>query len=173
MMEFFKVIKKRHSIRNFDTKKQVTDEQIGQILDAGRLAPSAHNLQDWFFVVIKKPEIKNQLVEACFGQGFVAEASVVIVICSDQRLADTHSARHGKDFFTIQNTAIATQQMWLAVTALGLGTCWIGAFDEKKVKRVLHLEDYLRPMAVLPIGYPVKKPSPTLRRKLSEISKKI
>lgn len=172
-MEFFEVIKKRHSIRSFDTKKQVTDEQIEQILEAGRLAPSAHNLQDWFFLVVKNPEIKNQLVDACFGQSFVGEASVVIIVCSDKRLADTHSTRHGPDFFTIQDTAIATQQMWLAITALDLGTCWIGAFDEEEVKRVLHLEDYLRPMAVLPIGYPAKKPSPTSRRKLSEISKKI
>lgn len=171
-MEFFEVIKKRHSIRNFDTKKQVTDEQIEQILDAGRLAPSARNLQDWFFVVVKNPEIKNQLVDACFSQSFVGEASVVIIVCSDKRLADTHSTRHGPDFFTIQDTAIATQQMWLAITALGLGACWIGAFDEEEVKRVLKLEDYLRPMAVLPVGHPTEKPPTTPRRKLSEISKK-
>lgn len=172
-MDFFEVIKKRRSIRNFDSSRKVSDEQIKQILNAGRLAPSAHNLQDWFFVVVKKPAIKNQLVNACFGQTFVGEASVVIVICSDKRLADTHSARHGTDFYTIQDTAIAAQQMWLAVTALGLGTCWIGAFDEEAVKRVLNLENYLRPMAVLPVGYPAEKPIPTSRKKLKEISKEI
>ncbi len=172
-MEFFEVIKKRRSVRKFDSLKQVTDEQIEKILQAGRLAPSANNLQDWFFVVVKNPEIKKQLVNACSGQNFVGEASTVIIVCSDKRLANTHSARHGSDFFTIQDTAIATQQMWLAITALGLGTCWIGAFDEKEVKRVLHLENYLRPMAILPIGYPVKKPPTTPRKKLSEISKEI
>lgn len=172
-MDFFEVIKKRHSARRFDSSKQVTDDQIEQILQSGRLAPSAHNLQDWFFAVVKNPEIKKQLVGACFGQSFVGEASVVIIVCSDKRLADTHSTRHGPDFFTIQDTAIATQQMWLAITALGLGTCWLGAFDEKEVKQVLRLEDYLRPMAVLPIGYPLKKPLSTPRRKLSKISKEI
>ena len=96
---------------------------------------------------------------------------MVFIICSDKRLADTHSARHGSDFFTIQDTAIATQQMWLAITALGLGTCWIGAFDEEEVKRILNLKDYLRPMAVLPVGYPAEKPIPTSRKKLKEISK--
>ncbi|HUS59905.1 MAG TPA: nitroreductase family protein [Nevskiaceae bacterium] len=172
-MEFFEVIKKRHSVRRFDSSKEVTEEQIEQILEAGQLAPSARNLQDWFFVVVKDPKFKTQMVDACSGQNFVGEASVIIIVCSDKRLADTHSTRHGPDFFTIQDTAIATQQIWLAITALGLGTCWIGAFDEEEVKRVLKLKDYLRPMAVLPIGYPVKKPSPISRRKLSEISKKI
>lgn len=172
-MDFFEVIKKRHSVRRFDSSKQVTDEQIKQILQAGRLAPSAHNLQDWFFVVVKNPEIKKQLVDACYGQSFVGEASVVIIVCSDKRLVDTHSTRHGFDFFTIQDTAIATQQMWLAITALGLGACWIGAFDEKEIKRVLKLEEHLRPMVVLPIGYPFKKPLSTPRKKLKEISKEI
>ena len=172
-MDFFEVIKKRHSVRSFDSSKQVTDEQINQILEAGRLAPSAHNLQDWFFVVVKNLEIKSQLVNACLGQTFVSEASVVLIVCSDKHLADTHSARHGPDFFTIQDTAIATQQMWLAITALGLGTCWIGAFDEEEVKRVLHLEKHLQPMAVLPVGYPAEEPTPTPRKKLKEISKEI
>lgn len=114
-----------------------------------------------------------KLVGACFGQEFIAQASVVIVVCSDGRLADRQSARHGQDFFTIQDTAIATPQMWLTITALGLGTCWIGAFNEEKIKRILNLEDYLRPVAILPVGYPAEKPKPTPRRKLEEISRKI
>lgn len=172
-VEVFEAIKKRRAIRSFDTSKQVSDEQVEKILEAGRLAPSAHNLQDWYFVVVKSPKIKEQLVDACMGQSFVGEASVVIVVCSDQRLADTHSSRHGEGFFAIQDTTIATQQMWLAITALGLGTCWIGAFDEEGVKRVLGLEDHLRPMAVLPVGYPAEEPSPTPRKSIKEISKEI
>lgn len=172
-MEVFEAIKKRRSIRKFDPTKKVTDEQIRQILEAGRLAPSAHNLQDWFFVVVRNPTIKKRLVDACLGQTFVSEASIVIIVCSDLRLADTHSVRHGSDFYTLQDTAIATQQMWLAITALGLGACWVGAFDEEAVRQLLDLEKHLRPVAVLPVGYSLEKPSPTPRRSIEEISKKL
>lgn len=172
-MEVFEAIKKRRSIRRFDRNKTVTDEQIAQILEAGRLSPSAHNLQDWYFIIVKNQKTKDALVATCFGQEFIAEASVVIVVCSDGRLADRHSTRHGPDFYTLQDTAIATTQMWLAVTDLGLGACWIGAFDEELVKDVLKLEEYLRPVVVLPIGYPAESPSPTPRKSIKEISKAI
>lgn len=170
-MEVFEAIKKRRSIRKFDTSKQVSDEQIQKILEVGRLAPSAHNLQDWYFVVVKNQKKKEELVEVAAGQSFIGEAPIVIVVCADLRLADRHSTRHGEDFYLIQDTAIATAQMWLAVTNLGLGACWVGAFDEKEVKRVLNLEEHLRPVALLPIGYPAESPSPTPRRKIKEISK--
>ena len=170
-MEVFEAIKKRRSIRKFNASKQVSDDQIQKILEAGRLAPSANNLQDWFFVVVKDQEKKDKLIEAAFDQSFVGEASVVIAVCADLRLADRHSTRHGQDFSMIQDTAIATTQMWLAVTSLGLGACWVGAFDEEEVKQVLNLEEHLRPVALLPIGYPTESPSPTPRRKIKEISK--
>ena len=170
-MEVFEAIKKRRSTRRFDASKQVSDEQIEKILEAGRLAPSAHNLQDWFFIVVKAQDKKDKLVEAAASQSFVGEASVVIVVCADLRLADRLSTKHGEDFYMIQDTAIATIQMWLAATNLGLGACWVGAFDEEEVKRALNLEEHLRPVALLPIGYPAESPSPTPRRKIKEISK--
>lgn len=172
-MEVSEAIQKRRSIRSFDTSKQVSDEQIEKILEAGRLAPSAHNLQDWYFVAVKSPQLKEKLVEAAMGQEFVGEAGVVIVVCADLRLSDRHSTRHGEDFYLIQDTAIATSFMMLQTTELGLGTCWIGAFDEEEVKKVLNLEDHLRPVALLPVGYPAETPSPKPRRSLTEISRKI
>lgn len=172
-MEVLEAIKKRRSIRSFDRTKQVNDEQINQILEAGRLAPSAHNLQDWYFVVVRDEKLKEKMVQAAAGQSFLNEASVIIVVCADLRLAKTHSTKHGENFYMIQDSAIATTQMWLAVTSLGLGACWIGAFDEKKVKKVLSLEDYLRPVALLPVGYPMETPPPRPRRKIEEILKVI
>lgn len=169
-MDVSEAIKKRRSIRSFDTSKKITDEQIEKILEAGRWAPSAHNLQDWYFVVVKDEDKKRQLVDAAMGQSFVGEAGIVIVVCADLRLSDRHSSRHGEDFYLIQDTTIATSFMMLEATELGLGTCWIGAFDEKDVKQVLDLEDHLRPVAVLPIGYPAEEGHST-RRPLKEISK--
>jgi len=113
------------------------------------------------------------MVEAAAGQVFVGGASIVIVVCADLRLAKTHSTRNGEDFFMLQDTAIATTQMWLALTEMGLGACWVGAFNEEEVKKVLSLEDYLRPVALLPVGYPAEEPSPKPRRNLKEVSKVI
>lgn len=171
--DFFEVIKSRRSVRRFDERKEVSQEQIQQILEAGHLSPSAHNLQDWFFVVVKDPKIKKKLVEAAAGQDFVGQASVVFVVCADLRLADKQSGRHGRDFYMIQDTAIATTSLWLAAVSLGLGACWVGAFDEEEVKKILGLEEYLRPVALLPVGYPAERPSPTFRKRIREISKEI
>lgn len=170
-MEVFEAIKKRRSIRRFDSSKQLSQEQIEKILEAGRLAPSAHNLQDWYFVVVWDEKLKEKMVQAAAGQLFFREASVIIVVCADLRLAKTHSTRHGEDFYMLQDTAIAATQMIFQITELGLGTCWIGAFDEEEVKKVLDLEDYLRPVALLPVGYPAEEPSPRARRPIKEISR--
>jgi len=169
-MDVFEAIKKRRSIRSFDASKKVTGKQIKKILEAGRWAPSAHNLQDWFFIVVKDENKKKHLVNAAMSQEFIEEAGIVIVVCADLHLSDTHSARHGKDFYMIQDTAIATTLMMLEATELGLGTCWIGAFDEEEVKKVLKLESRLRPVALLPVGYPAEEGRST-RRPLKEISK--
>jgi len=169
-MDVSEAIKKRRSIRSFDTSKKVTDEQIEKILEAGRWAPSAHNLQDWYFVVVKDETKKRQMVDAAMGQSFVGEAGIIIVVCADLRLSDTHSSRHGENFYLVQDTTIAATCMMLQATELGLGTCWIGAFDEEDVKRVLGLEDHFRPVALLPVGYPAKE-GHSSRRPLKEISK--
>lgn len=172
-MEFWEVIKKRRSIRNFNSSKKVSNEQIEKILEAGRLAPSAHNYQDWYFVVVENQKVKEQLVEVAGDQTFLAEAAVVIVVCGDMRLADKHSLRHGQNFYTIQDTAIATICMWLTAVDQGLSACWVGAFDEEKVRQVLGIEDYFRPVALLPIGYPAETPSPRPRRNLKDLVYKV
>lgn len=171
-MEFFELVKKRRSIRSFDPQKPVSEEQIAKILEAGIWAPSAGNLQDWFFVVVRDQKVKDQLAQAALGQDFVAEAPVVIVVCCDlERIS--HYGKRGQELYTFQDTACAAQNMFLAATDLDLGACWVGAFDEKKVIQILNLADHLRPVAILPIGYPAEKPSPPSRRKIEEVSKEI
>ena len=172
-MDFLELVKKRRSIRSFNPEKSLKKEDLEKILEAGRWAPSAHNFQDWFFVVVKNQNMKEKLVEAASGQSFLADASVIIIVCTDLRLAGKDSGRHGENFYSLQNTAIATQNMWLAAVSLGLGACWVGAFDESKVKNVLGLESYFRPVAILPVGYPKENPSPTPRKKIKEISREI
>lgn len=172
-MEVFEAIKKRRSIRRFNPDKKVPDEQIEKLLEAARWAPSAGNLQSWFFIVVKDQETKERLAETAWNQDFVAQAPVVIVSCADlQRCAFRYGSR-GETLYAIQDATIATQNIWLTATEMGLGAVWVGAFDEDGVSRILELPSHLRPIAILPIGYPAESPSPPSRRSLKEISRKV
>lgn len=171
-MDVFEAIKKRRSIRKFDSTKEVTDEQIEKLLESARWAPSAGNLQSWFFAVVKDEETKKRLVEAAWGENFIAQAPVVIVSCADlQRSASRYGGR-GESLYAIQDATIATQNIWLAATEMGLGAVWIGAFDEDEVSQILDLPSHLLPVAIMPIGYPAESPSPPSRRPIKEISRK-
>jgi len=172
-MEVFEAIKKRRSIRKFDPTKEVTDEQIEKLLEAARWAPSAGNLQSWFFVVVQDQKTKEQLVEAARGQDFVAQASVIIVSCADPERSTSRYGRRGERLYAFQDVTIATQNIWLAATEMGLGAVWVGAFNEDEVSQVLNLPPHLKPIALLPIGYPVESPSPPSRRSIKEISRKL
>jgi len=172
-MKVFEAIKKRRSIRKFNSTKEVTDEQIEKLLEAARWAPSAGNLQSWFFVVVRDSKIKEQLVGAARGQDFIAEASVIIVSCADLERSSSRYGNRGSSLYAFQDATIATQNLWLATTEMGLGTVWVGAFDEDKVARILNLASHLRPIAIFPIGYPAESPEPPPRRQIKEISKTI
>lgn len=171
-MKVFEAIKKRRSIRKFDPTKKVTDEKIERLLEAARWAPSAGNLQSWFFFVVSDQKLKQQLVEAALGESFIAEAPVVFISCADLQRSASRYGRRGEALYAIQDATIATQNIWLAATEMGLGMVWIGAFDEDEISRVLELPTHLRPIAILPIGYPAESPSPPTRRSIKEISRK-
>lgn len=170
-MKVFEAIKKRRSIRKFDPNKEVTDEQIEKLLEAARWAPSAGNLQSWFFVVVQDQETKEKLVEAAWDQDFIAQAPIVIVSCANLERSSSRYGNRGSTLYAIQDATIATQNICLQATEMGLGTCWIGAFDEEEVSQVLELPENLRPIAILPIGYPVESPSPLPRRSIKDISR--
>lgn len=171
-MEVFEAIKKRRSIRKFDPTKEVTDEQIEKLLEAARWAPSAGNLQSWFFVVVRDNKIKERFVSEAWVQELILEAPVVIVICSNPKQNTWRYGERGKRY-SIQDTAIAAQNIWLAATEIGLGTCFLAAFDENKVAQILNLEKELYPIAIMPIGYPAESPEPPPRRSIKEISRRV
>jgi nitroreductase len=138
---------------------------LGRVLEAGRLAPSARNLQEWKFVVVRDPELRSRLVEAARGQSFVGEAPAVIVGCA---VETEHVMTCGQHCYPI-DVAIAMDHMTLAATAEGLGTCWIGAFYEDKVKDILRIPDEVRVVAIMPIGYPAGELTPRPRKPLDEV----
>lgn len=172
-MNVFEAILKRRSIRAFDPTKTITNEQIEKLLEAARWAPSAGNKQDWYFVVVKDQKVRSQLAAAALGQESVAQAPVVIVACADFSQIRSRYGERGEELYTIQDVALATYNIWLTATEMGLGAVWIGAFDEKEAAKILDLSQNLRPLALLPFGYPTESPSPPPRRSIAEISQVI
>lgn len=172
-MNVFEAILKRRSIRAFDQTKMITDGQIEKLLEAARWAPSAGNKQDWYFVVVKNRKVRNQLAAAALGQESAAQAPVVIVACADSAKTRSRYGERGKSLYALQDVALAIANIWLTATEMGLGTVWIGAFSEEEVAKILNLSQDLRPLALLPLGYPAESPTPPPRRPVEEISKVI
>lgn len=148
-MNVFDAIRTRKSVRKF-LDKPIEGKVLVAILEAGRLAPSASNRQEWRFVVVENTASKVKLAKAANNQSFVGEASVVIVACA---VTDEHEMKCGQMCYPI-DVAIALDHMTLAAVELGLGTCWIGAFDESEVKAILGIPSDVRVVALLPLGYP-------------------
>ncbi len=142
-------IKTRKSVRTF-LPTPIEDEKLNAVLEAARLAPSAANRQEWRFVIARQRETRKKLAAAAGGQEFVGDAPVVIVACAE---TDGHVMRCGQPCYPI-DVAIALDHMSLAAVDLGLGSCWIGLFDEKKVKEILHIPDKIRVVELMPLGYP-------------------
>jgi len=164
-MEVFECIVTRRSIRNYE-KKDVPNELIGQMLEAAVRAPSAGNIQPWEFIVVKDIEIKKELAMAALKQRHIQEAPVVIIVCADpEKSADKYGER-GKSLYCIQDTAAAIENMLLTANSLGLGTCWIGAFEGGKVRSVLNIPQKLKPIALITVGFPRGYEKPTKTSKI-------
>jgi len=153
-------IKTRKSVRKY-LDKPVEDGKLSAVLEAGRLAPSASNRQEWRYVIVRDPETRKKIAEAATGQTFVGEAPVIVVACAE---TDGHIMSCGQPCYPI-DVAISLDHMTLAATELGLGTCWIGAFDENKVKEILDIPEEIRVVELMPLGYP-SDPSPVKKKRL-------
>jgi len=160
----------RRSVRRF-TAEPLAPELEQRLLDAARAAPSAGNVQPWFFVRVRSPELKTELCAAALSQQLVAEAPLCVVVCADKRRALDAYGERGASLYCLQDTAAAATHLLLAAHALGLGACWVGAFSEHDVARVLGLPEHLRPVAIVPIGLPAEHPSSPGRRPLDEVSR--
>ncbi len=156
-MDIFDCIFSRRSVRAFKPD-DIDDKFIGLMLDAATHAPSAGNIQDWHFVVIKDETKRKRLASAAFDQDFMADAPVCIVVAADLEKASLRYGKRGENLYAIQDTANVITIIMLAAHELGLGTCWVGAFDEDKVSHVAELPENFRPVAILPVGYPAEKP---------------
>ena len=163
-MEITEAIRSRRSIRKYQDRP-IEEEKLLRVLDTGRMAPSARNLQDWKFIVVRDQDKRKMLSEAANGQPYVEKASAVVVGCATE---PENIMPCGQYCYPI-DLAIALDHMSLAATAEGLGSCWIGAFQEDKVKEILDIPEKIRVVAMLILGYPAESPAARPRRKLEEI----
>ncbi len=148
-MPVLEEIIKRCSVRAYEDRP-VEEEKLSRILEAARQAPSARNLQQWRFLVVTDPKLRAALAEAASMQKFVGQAPVVIVGCGTQ---PDYVMRCGQPAYAI-DVAIALEHIALQAVREGLGTCWIGSFNESEVKRILEIPDPVRVVELMTLGYP-------------------
>ena len=160
MADTFETIMKRRSVRKYQPKP-MPDDDLRKILEAGRHAPSAANRQPWHFVVVQGAEERQKLAQACSGQTWLAEAAVIIAGIGKPAVSEK--------WYPV-DVAIAMENMILAATALGYGTCWIGAFDQDQVKGVLGVPDDMTVVALTPVGVSDAQPDARPRQPMSEFA---
>lgn len=163
-MDVYEAIKTRRSVRAYQDKP-VPEDVLNRLLEAVRLAPSAGNRQDWKFIIVKDKETIQAIARAANNQQFIAQAPVVIVAVSlnPDRIMSCEVPAYAVDL------AIAVDHITLAATAEGLGTCWIGAFSQGEMKKILNVPDKYKIVTLTPLGYPADSPRPKVRKSLEEI----
>ena len=157
-MEYMDVITGRKSVRSY-LSDPINDEHLNLILESGRNAPSYQNRQCWRFLVINDTQIIKSIASNSGLVGkinfFIKDAPILIVACADP----AKSGGINKQAYYLVDTAIAFQQMMLTAWNFGIGTCWMAALDENKVKKLLSIPDNIRIVGMSPFGYPKEKES--------------
>jgi nitroreductase len=164
-MDVLRAVASRRSIRSYEPRA-IEPDKLECVLEAGRQAPSASNQQPWRIVVVTDSATRKRLAVAARDQKFVGEAPAVLVGCA---IKTDRVMTCGQHCYPI-DLAICMTTMSLAATAEGLGTCWIGAFFEDKVKEVLGIPPEVRVVELMPIGYPAEHPAARERMPMSEFA---
>jgi nitroreductase len=151
------LIKERRNIKQF-LPKFVSWEKVTRIIDAARHAPSSGNVQNWKFIVVNEPGQKQMVAEAAYDQYEIVNAGVLIVVCAEPEKVERYYGLRGERLYSAQNCAAAIQNMLLEAQSLGLGTRWIGGFDEEAIKAIFKIPEEIRPQAIIAIGYPKEIP---------------
>jgi nitroreductase len=164
------LMRQRKSIRSYDPGKDISPSELHLILEAGRLAPSARNMQSWHFFVIRDYTMKKMIAEAAYGQSFISDAPVVIVVAMDKVRVKEYYGVRGVTLYGIQETAAAVEHILLAARALGIGSCWVGAYSEEKLESILKIDGRrFRTTAIIPLGYSNETPPERGRDSLADI----
>ncbi len=163
-MTFLELARQRFSVRSY-AKTIVPDDKLQMVLEAGRMAPSAANRQAWRFIVVRDAKQRRALGEA-YPREWFWSAPVILVVCVDPAKAWVRF--DGKNYADVDG-AIAMDHMTLCAAGIGLGTCWIGAFEPAKVRRVLGIPDHIEPLVMTPLGFPTEPVRGKSRKPLQEV----
>ncbi|MEW6276964.1 MAG: nitroreductase family protein [Bacillota bacterium] len=167
-MDFFEVLANRRSIRRYK-ETPVEKEKLLNVLEAARLSPTWENKQCWRLIVVTTPVQKEKLLEAIPdsnpGKKGVASAPVVVVLCANP---GDSGVRENQQYYLV-DCGIVFEHLFLAACAQGLGTCWIGVFDERLIKKSFGIPEPWRVVAITPLGYPERIPQPRPRKSLGEL----
>jgi nitroreductase len=169
MWDFFETVRHRHSVRRYLAERSVEPQQLHAILEMACAAPSAGDLQSYRIVVVQNVETRAALAKAADGQAFLSEAPVCLVFCADTERAEVRFGERGRALYAVQDATIAAAYAQLAVVAAGLGSTWVGYFDNTEIARLLNLPAGMEPIALLSIGYPAELPEPSPRRPLGDV----
>ncbi len=165
-MSVLDIIKQRRSVRKYKTDP-IPEDVFLRVMEAARLAPSGKNSQPWKFIIVRDPEMRKDLAVASRNQNFMARAPIIIVACGYPDRSYPKQGNYMKSWPI--DVACAVDHLMLQACEEGLGTCWIGAFEEKDVKSLLGVPDDVRVLALTPLGFPDENPSFRGRRALEEI----
>ena len=157
-MDTLEAILSRRSVRKYKPDP-IPDEHLAQILEAGRQAPSGGNRQPWHFIVVKDPAVRQAVAQACNKQTWMADADAIICACGSSEISRWHQV----------DPTIALQNMILAATALGYGTCWVGAMAEDEVRAILGIPPEWQIVCLTPIGVPAESPAARDRKPTDEV----
>lgn len=150
--DIFDCMRDSHSVRHFK-QEDIPEATITRLLEAACWAPSAGNLQPWYFYVVTNDQVKERLAAACHEQDQVRKAPAVVVVMADPARSNERYAERGAQLYCLQDTAAATQNLLLAAEGLGLGACWVGALDEVQIQKLVEAPPRLRAVAIVCLGY--------------------
>lgn len=169
MWDFFETVRHRHSVRKYQPDSPIEAEKLHAVLEMACAAPSAGDLQSYRIFVVSGRELRRRLAKAADGQQFISQAPVSLVFCADtQRSAERYGER-GKTLYAVQDATIAATYAQLAIVAAGMGSAWVGDFNERQVAELLAPPDGVIPIAIISLGYPAELPEPTGRRRIDEV----
>ena len=163
-MDFLELAKKRYSVRAYK-HKPVEYEKLQKVLEAARMAPTAANRQPFQLIVIQTQGREEELL-CIYNKPWFVEAPIIICACAIP--SEGWIRKDGKNYCDVDVT-IAMDHLILAATELGLGTCWIGAFDPEEARKILKLPDNVEPIAFTPLGYPNDEPGDMIRKPIEEL----
>ncbi|MBS3145555.1 nitroreductase family protein [Candidatus Woesearchaeota archaeon] len=157
----------RRSVREYKDK-DIGLSTIEEIIDAGRYAPSAGNIQLWRVIVVKDERVKNKIARLAMKQSWISQAPAVLVVCSNKTTLKSYYGKRA-DKYAMQTISAAVQNMLIRANSLGVGTCWVDTFESKALKRELRIPEDTNPEVIITLGYSDKKARASLKVDLNKI----